>query len=247
MAQYGFGAGNMYGILPGTPPTPMRFGTLQEVTIDFSANIKELFGQNKFSDVVAQGQTKVTGKAKFGRINAKTYNNLFFNQAMSTGMTLVAQDEMVTIPAADPYSAIVANGATFQQDLGVIYAVTGQSLICVAAAPATGQYSVNPATGAYTFAAADTGQKVYISYTYTSDTTGSTITLNNQLIGQAPTWQGIFNGKFSGKQVTMILNACVSNKLSLISTKVEDFMVPELDFSASCDAGGVLGYLSTHE
>ena len=90
MAQYGFGAGNMYGISPGTPPTPMRFGTLQEVTIDFSANIKSLFGQNKFADVVAQGQTQVTGKAKFGRINAKTYNNLYFNQSLATGMILVA-------------------------------------------------------------------------------------------------------------------------------------------------------------
>ena len=76
---------------------------------------------------------------------------------------------------------------------------------------------------------------------------GETITINNQLMGEAPTFKGIFNGRFSGKQMTLILNNCVSSKLSLIGTKLEDFSIPEFDFSASANDAGRVGTLSSAE
>ncbi|MBP2638379.1 MAG: hypothetical protein H6Q72_4286 [Firmicutes bacterium] len=246
MGQYHFGSGSLYGITTDTMPTPVQFGTLQEVTIDFSSTIKELFGQNKFSDVAAQGQMKVTGKAKFGKINAYAYNKLFFNQTLTTNsMYLVSQNESGTVPSASEYTVTVANSTTFDRDLGVIYSATGLPLTRVTTLTAAGQYTC--ANGVYTFYSGDAGASVYISYIYTSSSSGNTITLKNAATGTATNWTGIFNGKFNSKQVTMILNACVSNKLSLISTKVEDFTVPELDFVATCDSAGILGYLSTVE
>jgi len=55
----------------------------------------------------------------------------------------------------------------------------------VASSPATGQYSVNTATGIYTFASGDTGASVLISYTFTAATTGTQLNITNQLMGFA--------------------------------------------------------------
>jgi hypothetical protein len=76
MALYGFGAGALWGT-PLTDafgaaianPTPLLFGVLQDVSVDISADVKELYGQNSFPEAVARGKTKIAGKAKFGRIN----------------------------------------------------------------------------------------------------------------------------------------------------------------------------------
>ena len=41
--QIGFAAGVMIGTsLTASPPTPRRFGILQDATLDFSADLKEL-------------------------------------------------------------------------------------------------------------------------------------------------------------------------------------------------------------
>lgn len=73
-------------------------------------------------------------------------------------------DEEQTIPAT-PYAITTdqINGKWMQDD-GVTYAATGISLTAVNGTPATGQY--NAAGGVYTFAAADTGLDVLISYSY---------------------------------------------------------------------------------
>lgn len=247
MSQYNFGAGNFFGVPSGATPTPVRCGVLQEVTIDFSATIKELVGQYQYAAAVARGQVKVTGKAKFARINANAYNSLFFNDTVTPGMTLLALDELGVIPSATAYTITVANGATFSQDLGVVNALTGVPYTRVVSAPAAGQYSLNAATGIYTFAAADAGQSVVFCYMYTNATRGFTTTLNNKLMGVAPTFLGVFAGTFGGKQLNMILNSLTSNKLSIIGTKTEDFSIPEVDFTASVNAANILGILSSDE
>lgn len=76
--------------------------------------------------------------------------------------TQVAEPQ--TIPAATPYTVTVANAASFSIDLGVTYAIGGVALVAVTGAPAAGQYSVNTATGAYTFNSADQAKGVVITY-----------------------------------------------------------------------------------
>ncbi|MFH4180992.1 hypothetical protein WDA55_23325, partial [Acinetobacter baumannii] len=63
------------------------------------------------------------------------------------------------IPAGGTVTPVVPNSGTFVKDLGVTDAIA-IPLKRVASAPATGQYSVDAATGAYTFAAADVGKTV---------------------------------------------------------------------------------------
>jgi len=233
--QFSFGSGLLWGSRTDVAnSTPVRFGAMQDVSVDFDGELKELFSQYTFPVDVARGKTKITGKAKMAQIIAVQFNNLFFGGTASTGQNLVASDEAGTIPGT-PYQITVANGATFLLDLGVRDGTTGLPLTLVASAPATGQYSVATG-GVYTFAAADTTKTVLFDYAYTA-VTGKKVHVNNQLMGSSPRFKLVFNDTYEGNQMTLILYSAASNKLSF-ATKLDDYTIPELDFSAYQDAGG---------
>lgn len=242
---YQFGSGNVFGLVPsGGVNVPRKFGGLQDVSVDITFNLKELYGQSQFPLTVARGQGKIDGKAKFANLNGAMLNDLFFSQANVVGQTLHVIGEVGSIPAT-PFQVTVANGATFKEDLGVTYAATGVPLTRVPSAPVTGQYSVSVA-GVYTFAAADTLLGVLIDYAYTASATGNTTTINNLLSGSGPTFAVSLPMKYNGKWMYLRLNACISSKLT-IATKIEDFLVPEFDFKAFADAAGIVGTLSLTE
>lgn len=239
--QFGFGSGSLWGTNTNANSTPQEFGAIQDVSLDFSFSVKELRGRYQMPLTVARGAGKIQGKAKTGNISAKLFNELFFGQALASGKTATVQNEAGTIPASVAYTITVANGATFVTDLGVKFALTGLPFVKVATAPATGQYSVS-AAGVYTFAAADANVPVLTTYTYTT-TGGSTITITNQLMGTTPFFGVTLNEVYEGNAVTVQLYKCTSSKLTL-ATKLEDFMIPELDFEAMANAAGVIGIMS---
>jgi hypothetical protein len=105
----------------------------------------------------------------------------------------------------------------------------------VSSAPGAGQYSV--AAGVYTFNSADSGKNVLVSYTYTVSGTGQTFTIANQLLGTTPTFQALFYTTFQSQAITLKLNNCTSSKLSF-HTKLDDFTMPEFDFSCFADSAG---------
>ena len=74
-------------------PHSMKFGTLQDVSLDISGDVKQLYGQKQFPEAVARGKCKITGKSKFAAINGKMLNDLFFGQTMPAGMKQVSLDE----------------------------------------------------------------------------------------------------------------------------------------------------------
>jgi hypothetical protein len=245
MAQYSFGSGVLFGTRTDVAnSTPIRFGALQDVAIDFTFTLKELHGQYQFPLAVGRGTGKISGKAKFAQINGLTLNSLFFGQSQATGQTLTSLTEAQSVPASTPFTVSVANAATFAGDLGAVYAATGLPLTKVASAPIQGQYSVS--AGIYTFASADAGAALLISYTYTQASAGTTAVISNQLLGSAPSFQANFYEVFNGKQVNLQLNQCVAQKLTL-STKQEDFTIPEFDFVAFADAAGNIGKISVAE
>ena len=118
--------------------------------------------------------------------------------------------------------------------ISVRYFATGLPLTKVTSAPVQGQYSVG--AGVYTFAAADAGVSVLISYRYTS-ASGAQLNIRQQLMGFAPTFQILLNEQYAGKQANLLLYSCVAEKLSW-ATKNEDFLVPEFDFEAFSNAAG---------
>src|SRR5262249_10944768 len=148
------------------------------------------------------------------KIVASVFNDLFFGQTAVTGAILQAVNEAASVPAVSTYTVTPANAATFQTDLGVFYANTGLPFKKVASGPTVGQYSVNPSTGVYTFAAADASAAVLISYTYTATTGATKITIANQLQGAAPTFQMNLAETYNSKVMNFQLNQCIANKLS---------------------------------
>ena len=82
----------------------------------------------------------------------------------------------------------------------------------------------------------------------TKAVTGSTttITITNQALGTTPFFSVTLSQTFRGKTMTLTLNSCTSNKLTM-ATKLEDFNIPEFDFEAMSDASGVVGILVIQE
>lgn len=243
-----FGSGTVFG-LPNAGdlaanPTPMKFGVLQDVQVDISGDQKELFGQYQYPVDSARGKVKITWKCKAARLIGKMVNDIFFAETLATPMVKNSVDENGTVPAvAGPYTITVTNAANFYQDQGVEYAATGLPLTRVAAGPALGQYSVNSATGVYTFAAADTLAAVKISYLYNAAAgVGVQIPLTNHLMGYGPVFQMVLANKYKNKFLNLQLNACMSTKLTF-ATKQDDYTIPEFDGSAYADAANNIGMM----
>ena len=104
--MFHFGSGTLWGYpVAGNlaaNPTPIKFGTLQDVNLEISAALKELYGQNQFAEAVARGKCKITGKAKVAQIVGKHVNDLFFGQTMNSGQKLTALDEAQSVPGGSP-------------------------------------------------------------------------------------------------------------------------------------------------
>lgn len=218
-------------------PTPQNFGILQDVQVDFAEDVKELHGQLKFPVDVSTGKAKITGKAKMANVSGSLLASLYFGETLAAGQNLET-DETNPIPST-PFQLTVIQTATFVRDLGVKYVASGLFLLRVASAPAAGQYTVS-AVGLYTFAAADVGLSVTISYTYNSAATGKSFTITNRLMGDKPEFECWLVQKRKGKNTLTKLNRCISTKISH-PTKLEDFTIEEFDFSSFDDGTGVVG------
>src|SRR5215472_4788838 len=164
-----FGAGTLYfnpngGNVP-TLQTPQICATLQDVTIDLGATIKDLRGQLQYPDDTAISDRKITWKTGFGRMDIDMYNNIVFGEtAIATGGQTQSVQEQQTIPSTNPTTITITNSTkTPLKDLGVQYAATGQKFTLVTVLNNTGQYMFNASTGVYTFFIDDASTKVLIS------------------------------------------------------------------------------------
>jgi hypothetical protein len=239
--QFAFGSGLLWGIRNDVAnATPVRFGALQDVTIDFDGEQKELFSQYTFPIDTARGKTKIVGKAKLAQISAVQFSNLFFGTTPTAGQVILSNDEIGTPTSG---TVTVANGTNFLFDLGVRYQATGLPLSLVAVTPTVaGTYQVS-AGGTYHFYTTDTMAMLF-DYAYSSTTTGQTILVQNQLMGFSPRFQAIFTEKYENNNMTLVLYSCASTKLGFAS-KLDDYMIPELDFTAYASAGGQVYQFST--
>lgn len=245
MAQFLFGVGTL-SIQPVGGGSPQIFGSLENISVDFSADLKEINGQYTYAQTVGRGKSKIQCKATSAQLDTRLFNQAFFGQTVSNGSTAYAPMEAHAVPGASAYTVTVTNSTTFAQDQGVVYAATGFPFTQVVTPSSAGQYSVNSSTGVYTFSSADASAAILINYTYTA-TGGHTLPINNQLMGLAPTFQCVlgdsynFNG--ATQSVTMGLYSCVSSKLGL-PLKNDDFVHVDLEWQAMANAAGQVGWLS---
>jgi hypothetical protein len=133
---------------------PFAFGALQDVSVDFNGDIKQLFGQYQFALDTARGKTKIEWKASTGNIDVNAFNQVFFGETVETGDELKQVfNEAGTIPAT-PFQLTATHGADFIMDLGVYYALTGLPLTQIASGTPIDRSIQGLAAGVYTFAAA---------------------------------------------------------------------------------------------
>lgn len=240
----GFNSGWAFQIDGDTTPTPTQFKIMQSASLDLKATTKDLFGQNIFPVAVGRSQIKVEGKLKFADYQPRYVRDFVGapnNSLMTAGQTLVAVNEAGTV-GTSPYTYQTTNHTTQVLDLGVVYAATGIPLTAVASGPTAGQYSVS--SGTYTFNSADSGVSVFVSYTYTLSTAGSSVAISNTQAGAANSFKSVFGAGYNGLETNFILNACIPSDLKLADFKIGDFSMPELGFGCTVDASGNLGTIS---
>jgi hypothetical protein len=253
MSQKIFGSGSMWGIpltdaagAAITIPTPIQFGFLQDVSIDISFETKLLHGSYQFPVAVGRGKGKISGKAKQAKINGNLFNSLFFGQTVAAGIVSDYDDVTGAAIPTTPFTITPTppSSGTWSVDLGVKNA-SGNPMTRVSGTPTTGQYAVT--AGAYLFASADTGLTVFISYQYTA--TGATTkksTVQNQLMGYAPSFRAEIYCPFEGKSLILTFPKAIASKLA-IATKLDDFVIPEMEFECFSDDSGNVMYWATTE
>lgn len=240
MTMTPFGPGSLYVTRTDIAnATPVNIGYAKEFSLDFDPDTKQLYGQNQFPLAVARGTVKSTAKAKAAVFSGMALNSVFFGATMVAGSLVLAASEAAAVPASTPWTVTVANAANFDKDCGVVNATTGLPLQLVASAPATGQYSVS-AVGVYTFAAADTGKAVLISYLYKQASVGQTLPIINRPIGATPTFQLDYATVNNGISLVVRLYTCLCDKLSM-SFKISDFAEPSTDFQIAANPAGNVG------
>jgi len=214
MAQYNFGS----GILVGTPltsasgaaisnPSPIQFGALQDVSVDFSFDNKELYGQNQFALTVGRGKGKISGKAKMAQISALLFNSLFFGQSLASGVytdfidtigTAIPAGTFTIAPVTQYSSYLNGTVPVFGYDLGVKDSF-GVPMTRVASAPTTGQYSTTAGSaasgGSASFANAGTAASgASCSFSGTVMTLNTIFSAGTFAVGQAVSGPGIPQG-----------------------------------------------------
>lgn len=240
--QYHFGTGTLWGYAIQDAfgaaianPSPVKFGTINDVSLELERDIKELYGQNAFPVALGGGKMKIGVKTKFAQLAGRIFGDLFLGQGIVAGTQTAAVEDLtgVAIPST-PFqiTPAVPNSGTWSKDLGVLDS-NGVPMQRVASGPATGQYSV--AAGVYTFAAADTTKTVYISFAYTYTlASAKSLTFNNVAMGTIPVFGIDLQCKFNGKVGYFRLNQCVSKKLTF-DPKQDDFLMNDMDIAAYAD------------
>jgi hypothetical protein len=240
-----FNSGYAFQIDGDTNPTPSQLKIVQSASLDMKSSTKKLYGQSVLPVAVGRSQISVDGKLKFADYQPRMIRDFVGapnNSLMAAGQTLVNVNEAHSVPATSVYTITVTNSATFVLDLGVTYSATGIPLTNVASGPTVGQYSYS--AGVYTFAAADEGVAMLISYTSTLSTSGSSVTISNTSAGAANSFETVFGATYNSLQTNFLLYACIPSSFKLADFKIGDFSMPELDFEAVVNAAGNLGIVS---
>jgi hypothetical protein len=230
-------------------PTPFEAKTIENISLDWKGKNVELRGQYLVPVDARMADVSLTGKFTIGTWNLQQLQQLLFgNATIADGGDRINADEAQTIPSVaggSPagYFVTVTNAAGFSEDLGVSYQANSGQFLKVASPTVAGEYSVS-AGGVYSFAAADKGLGVYISYVDTGALTGASLTIPNNLQGQTPQFEmvALIPGTGSGF-LGYRFYACRATSAKILTGKNNDFQKLEIDFSVYCPVNANVGEL----
>jgi len=238
-----------------TLASPIQFGIVQDITIDDSADIKELYGDKQYPVDIGRGKAKLSIKCKQASFNATLFNAVYYGQTLTAaydaidsayvGGTLIPTAVGATSIHVSP-TAPTGGTSVFVADLGV-YDGNNVPYTRVAATPTSGQYVLTGAT--YEFSDLDAGKTVFIGYQYSNATnpaTGKLLSVQNLQMGFVPQFSAQFFNKRFGHTIWRKFPACVATKLSM-DYKNDDFVIPDFEISAFADSNGVVQQFSFTE
>lgn len=243
-----FGTGKIYTVPTKENPTPVLIGDVIDLMVDINQPLKSLISDKQFPIAIARGPANINLKAKLAVFNGNVLRDLLFGVNADAGNKILVDNEQVVVPAIPgPFTVTVAQAANFDTNLGVTDQF-GISLTRVdeLAILAEGQYSVDEATGVYTFSEDDAGKTFFISY-HAIDATGTTINVKNQLMGFQPVFQisvDLVDPTNNAKKINFTFNRVVAAKLAF-SLVNEDFAKPDLEMQAFADELGNVFSLGT--
>lgn len=234
-------------------PTPILVAGIQDISLDMSAEVKELYGTNSFALAIGRGKQKMGIKIKNAQVHGRLWNQLFFGQTVAAGIYDDVYDTTgIAIPSS-PFQITITSGAPSATNVQIPSSGTFGYLLNVrdgnnlpynrvASAPATGQFSI--ASSTLTFAAADVGKIVYIDFNYTATSTvAQKLAIQNLPMGAAPIFQFDMKIPYLGNTFNATFPNCMATKAGL-ATKLDDFAYPEFDISAFAPGGVGVGTLS---
>jgi hypothetical protein len=185
-------------------PTPVNLASCTDIGIEKKGTAKMHEGKYQYSIASAIAKRSIEISLTCNVHSAKSMG-LSTNEDVLESYDALHSPKTATAIPATPFTITPTPPAsgTFKNDMGVFWEDGGQ-LVRVASAPVAGQYSM--AAGVYTFAAADTLKKVFIKYTYSVATGGSSTAEYNRLQGEAPEYSLILtSGTYRG--VTAMFDA----------------------------------------
>ena len=236
-----FGTGSIFALVNGL--TPVKLGVVQDMEVDFTFAVAELYGQNQFPVAIGRGKASVKGKGKLGQFDLNMYNNLFFGGTIDTTQNRrVIESSAASAGASAPTFTVGNVGSSGINDLGLYYSATAQQLnYSTSASPTIGNYT-NTSSGLYTVSTAESAATGFlVSYDYLSTGTGNRLVVSNQLMGLQPIfqmelWEGYTD--FSGRTTCDLkIYRCTSSKFSM-PLKNSDFNISDFEFSAFADSSG---------
>lgn len=224
----------------------VNIGYINEFSTDLSFDTKQLYGQNQYALIAARGTAKSTGKMKAATLSGEALNTVLIGGTWTDGTQYDATTTAATAIPATPFqiTPTVPSSGTWNYDLGVTNAATGQAFDQITGTPTAGQYAV--AAGVYTFASADhvSGISVLISFAYTyTSATGQSQTIVNNPIGTTPTFQLDYKTTLYGSTYYIRLFNAIGSKTTF-THKLTDYMMPEYDFEFFANASQQVGIIS---
>lgn len=186
--QIVFGLGSLF--VKDSLGNSAKIATIKQFGVNFSEDDVELTAGAKFPIDQRSGPAKAEGKIKVAAYEPMFGHLVMAGSTLEAGYEALADEEPATIPATPgPYTVTVSHAADFVRHWAVRFAgKAGRPMTRVfTGVPTAGQYSVVEATGVYTFAAADQGKPILISYQHKVTASGQTLVITNAPMGTGTT------------------------------------------------------------
>lgn len=242
MSLLQIGAGSAYIMdLTQSPAQRIEVGLIKGGKVGFKQKMEFENGPLQMAMYAATLETEITGEMTFKALDMALLKSVGLAQlAGSSGLSRIAV-------VADPKTVAASVTLTGSTDiLSIRDTATGKYFAKVASAPATGQYSF--VAGTVTFAAADVGKSVQISWIKASATENNRINLVNAVQQQAQYFGVEGLGLFDGKQAYYNFPRVVATDMPDMFGAGDKFADRKLAFKVLADPiSGAIGEISLTE